>query len=70
MNNYRRYNHVCQYACILHVPEDVKPDWLAAARKALDWAKSDAVIKTEEDIEWLKKAEKIVSQREQEQIET
>jgi hypothetical protein len=31
---------LCEYAKILHVPADVKPDWLAAARKAYEMARS------------------------------
>lgn len=31
---------LCEYAKILHVPADVKPDWLAAARKAYEMALS------------------------------
>jgi len=31
---------LCEYAKILHVPANVKPDWLAAARKAYEMALS------------------------------
>lgn len=48
---------LCEYADILHVPEDVKPDWLMAAVKALSVARSDLFRRTAKDEEWLSKAE-------------
>ena len=26
---------ICEYACIMNIPDDVKPDWLEAARESL-----------------------------------
>lgn len=43
------------YACIF-VPDDVKPDWLAAARKALELARSELFRRTPNDEEWLERA--------------
>lgn len=40
-----------QYAKILHVPQNVKPDWLRAAKKALLMTKT--MRKTPEDVKWL-----------------
>lgn len=36
-------------AAILHIPEDVKPDWLDAARRAIELALSDLFRRTPED---------------------
>ena len=47
---------ICQYAKILHVPDDVKPDWLAAAFSAIEMAESDLYRCSEKDKEWLAKA--------------
>jgi hypothetical protein len=49
---------MCEYADILRVPDDVKPDWLAASKKALDWALGPTCRTTAEDRRWLKKAAK------------
>lgn len=51
---------LCQYADILHTPDDVKPDWLIAAVKALTVVRSDLFRRTPSDEEWLNKAEKII----------
>jgi hypothetical protein len=48
---------ICQYARILHIPDDVKPDWLMAARKAIELTKTSAFRLTKEDEEWIAKAE-------------
>jgi hypothetical protein len=49
---------ISQYAKILHVPDDVKPDWLEAAFRAIEMAESDLCICTDKDKEWLEKAKK------------
>jgi hypothetical protein len=58
----RRLHPMCQYADILHVPEDVKPDWLAAACKAVMVLRTEFKC-TKEDLKWLKKAEALLSTR-------
>lgn len=59
----RRLYPVCEYAKILHVPKDVKPDWLAAAKKALEWAMGPTCRTTKKDQEWLKKAAELLESR-------
>ena len=57
-NNYPREIYpICCFACINHLPDDIKPDWLDAAKRAVAFARSDRAIITDEDSEWLDKAE-------------
>lgn len=53
----RRLYPMCEYAKILHVPLNVKEDWLAAARYALILAQSATFYTTEGDRRWLQKAQ-------------
>lgn len=48
---------LCQFAKILHVPDDVKPDWLAAAKKAIELAKGPMFKISERDATFLAQAE-------------
>lgn len=48
---------ICQYAKILHVPKDVKQDWLKAANKAIELTRTDIFRLTESDKEWIQKAD-------------
>lgn len=45
------------YDAILHLPDDIQPDWLAAARIALEYARSDRVIVPESEMGYLVQAE-------------
>ncbi len=58
--DYRRKMYpICEYSRILHLPEDIKEDWLEAATKALGLA-NGLFETTEEDREWLSKAAQII----------
>lgn len=54
---------LCQYARILHIPADVKPDWLAAAEKAFAYVESGHLRPSSNDMPWLEKALKLISKR-------
>lgn len=43
-----------QYSHILHLPDDIQPDWLAAAKRALQLARSSRVRTTKPQKELLK----------------
>lgn len=47
---------LCQYATILHVPFDAKPDWVRAARYAIDVV-AKKYVRTAQDDRWLALAE-------------
>jgi hypothetical protein len=51
---------LCEYARILHVPDDVKPDWLDAAKRALAWAMSDEVKREISDARYLGQARRLI----------
>lgn len=51
---------MCQYATILHIPDDVRIDWLDAAERALYL--SLRLKRTKKDISWLKIARQRVNQ--------
>jgi len=53
----RKIYPLCEYAKIVNIPNDVKPDWLKAAELMLKLARSQLFKCTEEDLKWLKKAE-------------
>jgi len=50
----RQIYPLCEYSAIVNFPKNIKPDWLAAARKALNHSKE--LKKTKRDIRYLKKA--------------
>jgi len=52
-----------EWVNILRIPEDVKPDWLEAAQRALEWAQSPACRTTAEDQKWLRKAAELLRSR-------
>lgn len=45
------------YDAILHLPDDIQPDWLAAARVALEYARSDRAQVPESEMGYLVQAE-------------
>jgi hypothetical protein len=51
---------LCQYADILHIPDDVKPDWLKAAVKAMEVA--ETLKTTKADRAWLRTARAQIKQ--------
>lgn len=53
------YQMFGQYSPIMHLPDDIKPDWLEAARLALEYALSDRVRLTQKQFDLLA----LVSQR-------
>lgn len=57
-----RVIRLSQYSDILHVPEDVKPDWLAAAKKAIALTKTHGRIEPGSE-EYFKQAEALLAQR-------
>ena len=52
----RQIYPICQYAKIVNIPENIKPDWLNAAHKAIQMAESPLFKLTEIDKKWLAKA--------------
>lgn len=48
---------ICKYATILNVPDDVKPDWLAAAKKAIGIAYTKFRLRPSDRV-WLRAAKK------------
>lgn len=52
----RKLYPLCEYARILHLPDNIKPDWLDAAERAIAWAESPEVVTTDSDKEFLVKA--------------
>ena len=46
---------ICQYAMICNMPDDIKPDWLQAARDAV-FRVAPQMKRTKEDNTWLRKA--------------
>jgi len=54
---------LCEFAEIMNIPDDVKPDWLVAARKSLGVARD--LKKTASDIRYLAKARKRIRELEQ-----
>jgi hypothetical protein len=65
-DNYGIYP-LCEYAKIANLPDDIKPDWLQAARRALDWART--VKTTESDKQWLEKAEMRLFELKQKEVQ-
>jgi len=59
----KRIYPLCKYADIMNIPDDVKLDWLKAARKALDVSRN--LKRTKEDIQWLVKARKRICELEE-----
>ena len=56
---------ICQYAKINHLPDDIEPSWLEAAKRAIEFARSNRAIITTEDSEWLDKAELRIAELEE-----
>lgn len=54
----RQIYPLCEYSCIMTLPSDIKPDWLKAARKALQLIPSGYLSVSRTDKKWLLKAEK------------
>ncbi len=44
-----RIYRICKYAKILSLPDDIQPDWLAAAERAIDWAEGPECLLTDDD---------------------
>lgn len=47
----------CSLCKIAQLPDDIKPDWLDAAKRALAWARSDRCLFAESDRPFLEAAE-------------
>lgn len=45
---------ICQYSKILHIPNDVKPDWLEAAKEMYGWLVNNIHEVRVEDRRWIK----------------
>lgn len=54
---------LCKYADLCTLPDDICPDWLAAAKRALAWAWTRE--RTESDTHWLLKASARIEELEQ-----
>lgn len=54
---------LCKYADLCTLPDDIHPDWLAAAKRALAWAWTRE--RTESDTHWLLKAKARIEALEQ-----
>jgi hypothetical protein len=54
---------ICKYAQILNVPDDVQPDWLDAARRAIAMVRTERWRLSDRDQEWVDRAERNLSHR-------
>ncbi len=54
-NAFQTLYPICDYACIANIPNDIKRDWLKAARKAIQMAETERIT-TDEDKIWIEKA--------------
>lgn len=53
---------ICKYACIMNIPDDIRNDWLQAAKLACDLARSSFVKMTKSDERFLDIAEKRINE--------
>ena len=53
---------ICQYAKIMNLPDDIKPDWLEAAKKAIQYANEGKWILTASDKSYILKAEQRIKE--------
>lgn len=59
-DDYKKLYPICEYAKIVNIPRNIKPDWLKAARKAITVAET-YYIATDEDKVWIEKAKVLLS---------
>ena len=63
----KRIYPICQYACVMNLPDDIKLDWLAAAKKAVELAFGDSFKITDSDRVFLLQAQEKIKALEERQ---
>lgn len=58
----RKIYPLCDYSKIVNLPDDIKPDWLEAAKRAITFANDPSKFRiTESDKQWLDKASDLIN---------